>query len=162
MAPHTEVRHIYNGKMVTPDSSDAHIHECNWNPFVQLEAHDLFNTSINSSTGSYTITVRLPEYISRYIRVQQSERVLAVVGKAVARRQWHDAHAQRTNVHEQWKTYWRLFRIPVQCDLRRIRALYGETSMTIVVPKRKGRVYRLGNWIEKRLWNGRRITHVSH
>ncbi|KAJ2303990.1 hypothetical protein H4S02_003072 [Coemansia sp. RSA 2611] len=154
--PQTEVRHIFNGKV--QDSGHAHIDECNWNPFVQLEHDGFFRTYITQTRGTYTITVQLPEYISRYIRVQQGGRVLAVVAKAVARRQWHDAHEQRTNVHEQWKTYWRLFRVPVQCDLRKVRALYGESAMTILVPRRNGWAYRMANWVEQRVWNGRRLA----
>ncbi|KAJ2122714.1 hypothetical protein GGH19_000883 [Coemansia sp. RSA 1807] len=160
MSPHTEVRHIFDGTVIS-DTFDIRIHECNWNPFVQLETRDLFHTTITSSRDAYTITVHLPSYISRYIRVQQTERVLAIVGKAVARRQWHDKREQQMHVHEQWKTYWRLFRVPVQCDLRKVRALYGDTSMTVVVPKRSGWAYRAANWLELRLWSGRRLAHVS-
>ncbi|KAJ1732725.1 hypothetical protein LPJ61_001914 [Coemansia biformis] len=157
MAPHTETRHIYNG-MVADEHALADIHECNWNPFAQLEAGDFFHTYISETNGAYTIVARLPEYISRYIRVQRNERILAVVGKAVARRQWSDTSKQRTNVHELWKVYHRLFKIPIQCDMGRVRVLYGETSLTVVVPRRDSWVYRLAHRAEVHLWNGRRLA----
>ncbi|KAJ2686199.1 hypothetical protein H4R19_006733 [Coemansia spiralis] len=157
MAPHIETRHIYNG-MVANEHALADIHECNWNPFAQLESGDFFHTYISESSSAYIIVARVPDYLSRYIRIQRNDRMLAVVGKAVARRQWTDGSKQRENVHEVWKIYHRLFRIPIQCDMSRVRALYGETSLTVVVPRRESWPFRVARWAEMHAWNGRRLA----
>ncbi|KAJ2885005.1 hypothetical protein IWW38_005363 [Coemansia aciculifera] len=150
LAPQSQVQHIFNGRLVDPSTGECqHLHECSWDPFLSLETPTFFHTFISESATAYTVTVNLPSYISRYIRVQRSDRTLAVVGKAMARRQWSDG---RVNVHELWKVYWRLFRIPVQCDLNALRAWYALDTMKVVIPRRLSILYRTLNWAEVRLW----------
>ncbi|KAJ2785856.1 hypothetical protein H4R18_000245 [Coemansia javaensis] len=159
MSPHAETRHIYNGMVVADERTQRDLHECNWDPFAQLElADDFFHTYISATSAAYMIVVRLPDYIARSIRVQRAERLLAVVGKAVARRQWTDASRPAPNVHEVWRVYHRLFRIPVQCDIARVRALYGESSLTVVVPRRDSWRFRLAHWAESHVWHQRRLA----
>ncbi|KAJ1721232.1 hypothetical protein LPJ53_004216 [Coemansia erecta] len=167
MAPYTETRHVFNGHIVDPQSSGCqHIDDADWNPFYQLETPTFFHTFVSETQDAYTVTVTLPSYITRYIRVQRHNRVLAVVGKAMARRQWTDAKKNKNegveeggeNVHELWRVYWRLFHLPIQCDVRGIRAWYGGEGMRVVVPKRQGRVFRAVNWVEERLWTRRART----
>ncbi|KAJ2611523.1 hypothetical protein EV177_003440 [Coemansia sp. RSA 1804] len=110
--PNTEVRHIFNGLVVNAadinDPNCRHVDDCNWNPFKALETEKFFYTYIDSTPENYSIIVHMPEYVSRYMRVQKSNRVLAIVGKAMAQRKWADK--EQVNVHELWKVYWRLFR----------------------------------------------------
>ncbi|KAJ2401793.1 hypothetical protein GGI23_001159 [Coemansia sp. RSA 2559] len=149
--PNTEVRHIYNGTIV--DASDIndpncrHIDGCNWNPFKALETDSFFYTYIDSTPDKYTITIHMPAYISRYIRVQKNSRVLAIIGKAMAQRKWNDK--ELTNVHEQWKVYWRLFRIPLQCNIVAITARYEADRIVVAVPRRTAWPYKLAAWAEK-------------
>ncbi|KAJ2360423.1 hypothetical protein IW150_007508, partial [Coemansia sp. RSA 2607] len=79
MAPYTETRHVFNGHIVDPNSdSCAHIDSSDWNPFAALETPLFFHTFVSESASAYTVTVTLPAYITRYIRVQRHSRVLAV------------------------------------------------------------------------------------
>ncbi|KAJ2081168.1 hypothetical protein H4R24_002551 [Coemansia sp. RSA 988] len=152
-AAQIQTRHIFNGIVVEKgEDVEAHIHDCNWNPFDELEEVGIFHTRISVTERAYTIVVELPECMVRYIQVQRESRELAVVGKAMARRQWTDAKSEIDNVHEMWRVYWRRFSIPLQCDPRLIHALYGQHSVTIVVPRRIMWIYRLANWMEVRLW----------
>ncbi|KAJ2784454.1 hypothetical protein GGI15_002255 [Coemansia interrupta] len=158
MAPYTETRHVLNGHIVDPQSATCqHIDDSDWNPFYQLETPTFFHTFVSESPEAYTLTVTLPSYITRYIRVQRHNRVLAVVGKAMARRQWTDAK-EGENVHELWRVYWRLFHLPMQCDVRGVRAWYDAEGMRVVVPRRQGSVFRAVNWVEERLWTRRART----
>ncbi|KAJ1901745.1 hypothetical protein LPJ81_003702, partial [Coemansia sp. IMI 209127] len=149
--PNTEVRHIYNGTIVDVsdinDPNCRHIDGCNWNPFKALETDSLFYTYIDSTPDKYTITIHMPAYISRYIRVQKNSRVLAIIGKAMAQRKWKDK--EHTNVHEQWKVYWRLFRIPLQCNIVAITARYEADRIIVSVPRRTAWPYKLAAWAEK-------------
>ncbi|KAJ1665796.1 hypothetical protein IW140_006507 [Coemansia sp. RSA 1813] len=149
--PNTEVRHIYNGTIVdATDINDPycrHVDDCNWNPFEALETDSFFYTYVDSTSDSYTITVLMPAYISRYIRVQKSNRVLAIIGKGMAQRKWQDK--ERVNVHEMWKVYWRLFRIPFQCNIIEITACYEADRIIVTVPRRTAWPYRLAAWTEK-------------
>ncbi|KAJ2557371.1 hypothetical protein EV175_001387 [Coemansia sp. RSA 1933] len=151
--PNTEVRHIYNGTIVdVSDINDPycrHVDDCNWKPFEALETDSFFYTYIDSTAESYTITIHMPACISRYIRVQKDSRVLAIIGKAMAQRKWRDK--EQTNVHEQWKVYWRLFRIPLQCSIVRITARYKEDRIIVTVPRRTAWPYRLAAWAEKHI-----------
>ncbi|KAI9501163.1 hypothetical protein GGI25_000608 [Coemansia spiralis] len=152
MAPKTEIRHLFNGRVVDPKSNDpqcVHIHDCNWNPFAQLETSDFFCTFVEETPESYIIVVQMPSYISRYIRVQKNGRIMAIVGKAMAQRKWKDKGA--VNVHEQWKVYWRLFRVPVQCSVGEIRTCYEKDRMVVVVPRRTKWMYRAADWVERRV-----------
>ncbi|KAJ2751186.1 hypothetical protein GGH94_002682 [Coemansia aciculifera] len=159
LAPSSQVQHIFNGRIVDPLSGEcAHLHECSWDPFLALETATFFHTFISETSTEYTVTVNLPSYISRYIRVQRSDRTLAVVGKAMAQRRWRDGGGG--NVHELWKVYWRLFKVPVQCDLDGIRAWYGVDTIRVVVPRRVGIVYKLLHWAEERVWAGRRSVQT--
>ncbi|KAJ2598318.1 hypothetical protein GGF39_002701 [Coemansia sp. RSA 1721] len=159
MAPYSETRHVFNGRVVEPNSeSCVHIHECSWNPFYQLETPNFFHTYVSDTDEAYTITITMPSYISRYIRIQKGNRVLAVVGKAMAKRQWTDAKTENTNVHEQWKVYWRIFHLPFQCNVGQIKAWYGQDHIKVIVPRRSGIVYRAVNWVEERLWTRRART----
>ncbi|KAJ1822753.1 hypothetical protein LPJ75_000248 [Coemansia sp. RSA 2598] len=159
MPPFSETRHVFNGRVVEPNSESCmHISECSWNPFYQLETPNFFHTFVSETPEAYIITITMPSYISRYIRVQKGNRVLAVVGKAMARRQWTDAKDDTTNVHEQWKVYWRIFHMPFQCNVRQIKAWYGQDHIKVIVPRRNGIVYRAVNWVEERLWTRRART----
>ncbi|PIA16167.1 hypothetical protein COEREDRAFT_87141 [Coemansia reversa NRRL 1564] len=150
LAAQNQTRHIFNGIVVEKgEDAEAHIQECNWNPFEKLESADFFYTSISVTNSAYRVVAKLPESMVRYIQVQHKRRELAVVGKAMARRQWTDVNSEvYTNIHELWRVHWRNFRIPLQCDPDSIYALYGEDSVTVVVPRRTTWVYRLINWTE--------------
>ncbi|KAJ2557673.1 hypothetical protein GGH95_005121 [Coemansia sp. RSA 1836] len=163
LAPDSQVQHIFNGRIVDPSTGEcAHLHECSWDPFPSLETATFFHTFISESATEYTVTVSLPSFISRYIRVQRTDRTLAVVGKAMARRHWSDCSSSNSrgrpsdNEHEQWKVYWRLFRLPVQCDLNGIRAWYGVDAMRVVIPRRSSIMYKALNWAEERMWASKR------
>ncbi|KAJ1816733.1 hypothetical protein IWW57_000080 [Coemansia sp. S610] len=151
LAPSSQVQHIFNGRIVDPLTC-AHLHECTWDPFHALETATFFHTYISETPAEFTVVVNLPSYISRYIRVQRGDRTLAVVGKAMAQRRWRDGKAG--NVHELWKVYWRLFRVPVGCDLDGVRAWYGVDTLRVVVPRKTGWLHRLLGWGEARLWAG--------
>ncbi|KAJ1896623.1 hypothetical protein LPJ66_003878 [Kickxella alabastrina] len=158
MAPQTKTTHIFNGRIVDPSTGECpHILGSNWTPFTELETTHFFHTFISATPEAYTVTVRLPACVSRYIRVQKHNKVLAVVAKAVARRRWTDAR-EGVHVHEQWRVYWRVFYLPKQCDAGGISAWYGSDSMRVVVPRRAGMLYRAINWIEERLWMRRSRT----
>ncbi|KAJ1999806.1 hypothetical protein GGI04_004417 [Coemansia thaxteri] len=155
LAPSAQIQHIFNGRLVDPASGEcAHLHQCDWDPFAALETPAFFRTFIAESPDAYTVTVSLPSFISRYIRVQPNTRTVAIVAKAMARRQWADTSDH--NVHELWKVYWRLFRVPVHCDLKAVRALYGSDELRVVVPRRSSPLFRAINWAEERLWVARR------
>lgn len=156
MAPYVEIQHIFNGHIVDPGSEDCqHLDDCDWNPFMALETPEFFHTYISSTPDEYVVHVKLPSFISRYIRVQKNNRTLAIVGKAMAKRQWTDdengsRQKPKVNIHEQWKVYWRLFKIPLQCDLGDIRAWYGLNDMRVTIPRRNTWAYRFLNRIEDR------------
>ncbi|KAJ2740171.1 hypothetical protein GGI20_005947 [Coemansia sp. BCRC 34301] len=156
-APESQVQHIFNGHIEDPNTC-VHLQECTWDPFPALETATFFHTFISESPAAYTVTVNLPSFISRYIRIQRTDRTLAIVGKAMARRQWSDQKS--ANVHELWKVYWRLFRIPAQCDLDSVRAWYGTDTVRVVIPRRLSLVYRAINWAEERLWAGKRSVQA--
>ncbi|KAJ1954345.1 hypothetical protein GGI12_005807, partial [Dipsacomyces acuminosporus] len=157
LQPFSKTQHIFNGSIADPyNGTCAEIHaSCNWDPFLELETPTFFHTYITESDTHYTIHVALPCYISRFIRVEKGKRRLAIIGKAMARRQWRDFAKKRDNVHEQWKTYWRLFCVPLHADISRITAEYEEETVRVVIPRRTTLLYRIVNKAEAWMWTSR-------
>ncbi|KAI8321367.1 hypothetical protein GQ54DRAFT_183333 [Martensiomyces pterosporus] len=157
LPPYSETQHLFNGSIADPnDEGCAETHaSCNWDPFRQLETPKFFHTFISETPEVYRITVSLPCYISRYVRVEKSSRVLAIVGKAMARRQWRDIAKRQDNVHEQWKIYWRLFRVPLHADIGEIKAEYDADFMRVFIPRRGTVFYRAVGKLEEWMWPGK-------